>query len=339
MFCIHCGKEIADGAKFCNFCGKSQESNSQTLASTTESTSSMTSGTVAASAQKKKKKRKLPLIGGIAIGLIALVMLISGGSDDAGNSSDKATPEVSDSDTQQSSSPQSSDTNSTDSSNESDDYTPTGSPLDDFVINGYTYQEALAQGWGDEFEALASGGGTDGVDWDEGIDPALIGRWAAYDGGTLEFTDAGCITNINFRCWRTTVRNPDRIEWSVENGRVNCVSYFDYSYPYKFTEDGKGRVWINDVLFRPADGADNSGLIGNWIDHNYGVTTLQLNEDGTGMYEGYPITWYTSPTIDGSTDVFYYTMKDNGYFDYQVDGNLLTVFLSDGSKVYTKVGN
>lgn len=41
-------------------------------------------------------------------------------------------------------------------------YQYTGGPLDDFVIRGYTYAEAVAQGWGDEFASIAQRMGTDG---------------------------------------------------------------------------------------------------------------------------------------------------------------------------------
>lgn len=70
MYCIHCGKEIADGSQFCGFCGKSQTAAAQpgTAKSDVATTQEVPS---------HKKKTKLPLILGIAAGIIILLIAIS----------------------------------------------------------------------------------------------------------------------------------------------------------------------------------------------------------------------------------------------------------------------
>ena len=65
MFCKHCGKEIANDAKFCAGCGKSVES-------------------VETEEPKKKKKKRHPILGTIIllIGIFILVGTVGGGSDE-----------------------------------------------------------------------------------------------------------------------------------------------------------------------------------------------------------------------------------------------------------------
>ena len=45
------------------------------------------------------------------------------------------------------------------------------------------------------------------------------------------------------------------------------------------------------------------------------------------------LTWYADETT------LCYTTEQKAAFDYTVTGDVLTIFFSDGSEVYTKVGN
>lgn len=59
--------------------------------------------------------------------------------------------------------------------------------------------------------------------------------------------------------------------------------------------------------------------------------------------ERFPITWYAYTIEDGANEdrvnVVSYSLLDSTYFDYSVSGNTLTIFLSDSSRTYIKVGN
>ena len=54
--------------------------------------------------------------------------------------------------------------------------------------------------------------------------------------------------------------------------------------------------------------------------------------------EKYPLTWAADTTDDGA-GALSYTLLDSTYFDYTVEGDSLVVFLSDSSRIYTRVGN
>ncbi len=76
MFCIHCGKEIADDSQFCGFCGKSQAQNAQPDASSTNSMPPQTPVSHPSVDRRPKQKSKLPLIAGIAVAVIAIIAAV-----------------------------------------------------------------------------------------------------------------------------------------------------------------------------------------------------------------------------------------------------------------------
>ncbi len=79
----------------------------------------------------------------------------------------------------------------------------------------------------------------------------------------------------------------------------------------------------------------STDLAGIWIhDNSTGLGgDFELYTDGTGMIGSNPLTWYA----DEST--LYYSPEEMAAFDYTVSGDVLTIFFSDGSEVYTRVGN
>ena len=92
-------------------------------------------------------------------------------------------------------------------------------------------------------------------------------------------------------------------------------------------------------MYQRTTGENGDGIIGKWVSVENSIWSYQFNEDGTGLDNGTrPITWQAYTTDDGANAVRY-SLLDSTYFDYTVEGDSLVVFLSDSSRVYTKVGN
>ena len=176
------------------------------------------------------------------------------------------------------------------------------------------------------------------------LDASLVGRWRSYDGGTLEFTDSGVISSCDFQCWSMVGEDPARIYWEASNGRVTCSAYYDRDVTYGISERSDGSEYIvlsinRDHKYTRVTGKNGDGIVGKW-ESTYGTFwSYQFNADGTGMYNGtYPLNWYAYTRDDGASAVSY-SLLDRTYFDYSVSGNILTVFLSNSSRVYTKVSS
>ena len=207
---------------------------------------------------------------------------------------------------------------------------------------------------GNEFPDYGYDDGTmgyDGLAEDYGgqyqdLDPSLIGRWRSYDGGMLEFSDVGTITSCDFQCWSLKRQKPDLIYWVTSNGRVTCTAFFDNDVEYRIwtqfegTEDEREMINVgggNNDYYR-VSGTYGGGIVGKWSNAWGGLWSYQFNEDSTGMWNDmYAISWYTYTRDDG-TSALKYTIVDSTYFDYTITGDVLTVFLSDSSRIYTKVG-
>lgn len=177
------------------------------------------------------------------------------------------------------------------------------------------------------------------------LDSSLVGRWRSYDGGTLEFSDSGIITFCDFQCWSLKGQEPDLVYWEASNGRVTCSAYFYNDFKYRMWTQFEGEKYEEERLNVGGGDSDyyrisgtHGNIVGKWVSVWSGWWSYQFNEDGTGMYnERYPITWYTYTKDDG-TSMLGYTVVDDTYFDYTITGDTLTVFLSDSSRIYTKVG-
>ena len=178
------------------------------------------------------------------------------------------------------------------------------------------------------------------------LDSALVGRWRSNDGGTLQFDDTGMISSCDFNCWSMVGDTPDRVYWEADNGRVTCSAYFDEDVTYKIAGPSSGSE-IEYITFSSnsrhryerASGENGDGIIGKWVSVENSIWSYQFNADGTGLDNGTrPITWQAYTTDDGANAVRY-NLLDSTYFDYTVEGDSLVVFLSDSSRVYTKVGN
>lgn len=177
------------------------------------------------------------------------------------------------------------------------------------------------------------------------LDPSLVGRWRSYDGGMLEFSDDGTIHSCDFQCWSLGTLKPNLIYWVTANGRVSCTAFFDHEVKYWISRKWVGTKDENEVItiaggdseYYRVSGTEGD-IVGKWVSVWGEVWSYQFNEDFSGMWnDRYPISWYTYTTDDGIS-MLRYTVVDDTYFDYTITGDMLTVFLSNSSRIYTKVG-
>lgn len=183
------------------------------------------------------------------------------------------------------------------------------------------------------------------------LDPELMGRWRSYDGNALTLNDNGTVSDV-FSFWNSLNRNPDSVTWEASNGRLILTAIYNTEYKYALGE-GRRRINGEDVVtdelnldrsripeageygyyYREKTGSTD--LTGTWI-HNDSKGlggNIEFYADGTGIIGDNPLTWYADESN------LYYTAEQKAAFDYTVRGDVLTIFFSDGSKVYTRVGN
>lgn len=183
------------------------------------------------------------------------------------------------------------------------------------------------------------------------LDSELMGRWRSYDGNALTLNDNGTVSEV-FSFWNSLNRKPDSVTWEASNGRLILTAIYNTEYKYALGE-GKRRINGEDVVtdelnldrsripeasaygyyYREKTGSTD--LTGTWI-HNDSKGlggNIEFYADGTGMIGSNPLTWYADESN------LYYTAEQKAAFDYTVSGDVLTIFFSDGSQVYTKVGN
>jgi len=210
--------------------------------------------------------------------------------------------------------------------------------MDIYVFPAASEEDVLTDGWNE----IYTGSEVDyGYESAANLDPDLIGRWRSYDGGILEFDEYGNILNCDFNCWSIDDASPTYVYWTTNNGRVNCTAYFNMEYVYELVPPSESNEYevlkIQGTEFYRVEGTNGEGVVGTWY-HTY--WSRQFNADKSGMINGrYPLTyWYTYQTESGE-NILSYEIEDRTYFDYTVNGNMLTVFLSDSSRIYTKVGN
>lgn len=183
------------------------------------------------------------------------------------------------------------------------------------------------------------------------LDSALIGRWRSYDGKALTLGDDGTVSEV-FSFWNSLNRKPDSVTWEASNGRLILTARRNSEYTYAI---GEGKRYINheevetdelslgrssvpeasaygDYYREKTSSTDLSGI---WIhDGSTGLSgDFEFYADGTGMIGSNALTWYADETT------LNYTTNEKAAFDYTVTGDVLTIFFSDGSEVYTRVGN
>lgn len=178
------------------------------------------------------------------------------------------------------------------------------------------------------------------------LDSDLIGRWRSADGGNLEFDATGALVSCDFKCYSTFGHDkPSSVLCTTNDGRITCNAYFDFTHQYEISysddyekEELKFLDNSDDVYLR-SDGQNGSGIPGKWDSVYSSDWSIMFLVDGTGTYNNtYPISWSNSTDENGS-EILHYTLRDTTYFDYKISGDMLTIFLSDDSRMYTKVSN
>lgn len=186
------------------------------------------------------------------------------------------------------------------------------------------------------------------------LDSALVGRWRSYDGSALALNDSGGVDTV-FQFWNTMNGNPEYVTWEASNGRLTLYGHYTVgcywiigemdnmgatmemlymkeitanNEPYNSVPD-LGTYQYDYYYFREKIG---TGLIGAWTSRT--GLDLIFYADGTGMVGNNYLTWWS----DDETMLYYYPVQAKSY-DYTVSGDTLTVFFSDGSKIYTRVGD
>ena len=179
-------------------------------------------------------------------------------------------------------------------------------------------------------------------------DPSLVGRWRSYDGGYVEFGDYGEAA-ISFSP-HGSLLIPDYITWEASNGRVVLTSHFSETSTYEIQDLGSRQHLnlstnkLSGTYYTRAE--VSSSLVGTWdkVGSSGYVTSnaLILLSDGTGIMNrlissssmgDVPITWWADNTtlrIDWALQSAY---------DYTVSGDMLTIYFSNGSQMYSRVGN
>lgn len=183
------------------------------------------------------------------------------------------------------------------------------------------------------------------IDYSEIIDPSLVGRWRSYDGGYVEFSEYGEAA-MSFSPYGS-VFVPDFITWDASNGRITLSSHFSETSTWEIKNSGSEQMLIlsryNDQRYYRSE--VGTSLVGTWNSGAFsGFGDLVLLSDGTGTMnrvissdpwtmEKVPITWRSDDTN------FYVNWTLLSAYDYTVSGNILTIYFSNGSQIYTKVGD
>lgn len=180
------------------------------------------------------------------------------------------------------------------------------------------------------------GGGDTGY---SAIDPSLVGRWRAYDGSALTLEDTGYATTY-FKFWYGLNPDPEYVTWEAYDNRLILSAHCSHEYQWwlsssvRIVDDleidelhlgSSGKYWREKI--------GGNDLVGTWTSSEKWDSGFTLHPDGTGMKGSLPITWW----IDG--DIFHYNTTETHSYDYTISGDTLTVFFSDGSRIYTRVGN
>lgn len=171
-------------------------------------------------------------------------------------------------------------------------------------------------------------------------DPDLFGRWRSSDGKAIEFYEGGS-GSMSFRLWsQDQLGTCDYTLWRANNGHLTLEPHFSYQMNYEYTpkseENPHDSLSVSPWEFYRVAGTEGDGMIGSWAlgstasDH----TSLALYEDGTGYWYGH--------------DAYYWDANDTSLercislqagCDYYVAGDMLELFFSDGSMLFTRVGN
>lgn len=196
------------------------------------------------------------------------------------------------------------------------------------------------------------GGGSSAISSASKLDKSLYGRWRADDGTIIELSNDGSAqTNLKIQPFWAFGKSAAPI-WSVSNGQLNLITSYDVETRYEYTQGDSNDDWSHDELFfrdlnnggslkyYRLDGTKGDDIIGEWVagsDGNNPSTKpyFVFNKNGTGtLARGtVPCTW------EADDEYFYMSYDLISTFDYYVQGDLLQLYFSDGSRMFTRVSN
>lgn len=175
------------------------------------------------------------------------------------------------------------------------------------------------------------------------MDSALFGRWRASDGTSITLDEyGGAQTSMDLRPWWALGKST-ALSWKALNGQLELATNYAVELKYRYYENVTNDLGTYDQLkvgggsfVRHKDTVGN-GIIGEWTDDSKpseAVPYFIFQENGTGIWKAdVPMMWRT----DDEKMYMYYNSYST--YDYYVFGDMLELFFSDGSKIFTKVGN
>ena len=171
------------------------------------------------------------------------------------------------------------------------------------------------------------------------IDTNLVGgRWVSDTGTRIElFGDGTGTTTMNLWEWPFS---GNEIQWFVDDGRLilfaehvrqctNMISFNGQRSRYEL------RVTNVPEVYARTEGVDENNLYGLWMPTTSGGGGIRFNRDGTGHDYISRLGHFTWHLHDGVVTRVY---QQGWMFDYLASGNQLTLFGTDGSTVYTRIG-
>lgn len=172
-------------------------------------------------------------------------------------------------------------------------------------------------------------------------DSELYGRWRSSEGNSIELSEGGS-GSMSFCLWsQDQLGKCDYILWQANNGHLTLEPHFSYQMNYEYMP--KSEKNPHDYIALPiwgkfyrVKGTEGDSIVGSWAIEsvNSDRTSLGLYEDGTGYWYGH--------------DAYYWNATDTNLeicislqtgCDYYVAGDMLELFFSNGSMIFTRVGS
>lgn len=313
MFCYKCGSELPDEAGFCPKCG------AKVIGETVSQQADAPIHDISVHQQihavllnVPNKKKYILIIIGVIVVFLFIVIIISRSSDSEMSSDSAVHLKNNTSEAEENLFEHPNYTVTTETDNNFDDY--------EDEIFGYEGEDE------DYVYYLA-------------LDEALCGRWRSADGGAIELSDTGYAqTSLDLRPW-WAIGKSTALSWEALNGQLRFITSYAAEYDYEYypkdwkNEYNADHLRVGTLTLHRVNGNTGDSMIGVWDDNDIGGPYFTFNEDGTGAFANDKyITW----EADAEKVYIYYDLYST--FDYSMEGDILTIFFSDGSDIYTRVG-